>query len=184
VRVGFVQSLSNKATINGSCILGLGFVQGLSSGSLPNYNYSPIITNTGSVTRNADNISKTNVLNSSNDFTFYFEDYVYLNQTGQYFSFSSPFSAYLSRYAVSQQTLRFRYNSTNYTFSAPVGLFKFIIKKDNVSIKLFFNGILTHTITTLPTGLSTFTLIESSCIKSMFFNSALTDAQAIQLTTL
>lgn len=145
---------------------------------------SLIKTVSGSVTRNADSISKTNVLNTSNDFTFYFEDYAYLNQTSQYFSFSSPFSAYLSRYAVSQQTLRFRYNSTNYTFSAPLGVFKFIIKKDNVSMKLFFNGILAHTITTLPTGLSTFSLIESSCIKSMFFNSALTDTQAIQLTTL
>jgi hypothetical protein len=184
VRVSFVQSLTSSTTVNGSCILGLGFVQGLASGSLPNYNYSPIITNTGSVTRNADSISKTNVLNSSNDFTFYFEDYAYLNQTGQYFSFSTPFGAYLSRYAAAQQTLRFRYNSTNYAFSAPLGLFKFIIKKDNVSMKLFFNGTLTHTITTLPTGLSTFSLIESSCIKSMFFNSALTDTQAIQLTTL
>ena len=52
-------SLSSSTTVNGSCILGLGFVQGLASGSLPNYNYSPIITNTGSVTRNADVISKT-----------------------------------------------------------------------------------------------------------------------------
>ena len=145
---------------------------------------SLIKTVSGSVTRNADSISKTNILNSSNNFTFYFEDYAYLNQTSQYFSFSSPFGAYLSRYAVSQQTLRFRYNSTNYIFSAPVGLFKFIIKKDNVSMKLFFNGTLTHTITTLPNGLSTFSLIESSCIKSMFFNSVLTDEQAIQLTTL
>jgi hypothetical protein len=58
------------------------------------------------------------------------------------------------------------------------------MKKDNVSIKLFFNGTLTHTISTLPTGLTSFSLIESLCIKSMFFNSALTDEQAIQLTTL
>lgn len=63
VRVGFVQSLSSKATINGSCILGLGFLQGLASGSLPNYDYLPIITNTGSVTRNADVISKTGLSN-------------------------------------------------------------------------------------------------------------------------
>ena len=63
VRVGFVQSLSNKATINGSCILGLGFLQGLASGSLPNYDYLPIITNTGSVTRTADVISKTRLSN-------------------------------------------------------------------------------------------------------------------------
>ena len=59
VRVCFVQSLSSSTTVNGSCILGLGFVQGLASGSLPNYEYSPIITNTGSVTRNDDVISKT-----------------------------------------------------------------------------------------------------------------------------
>ena len=65
VRVGFAQSLSSKATINGSCILGLGFAQGLSSGSLPNYNYSPIITNTGSVTRNADVISKNGLIGIS-----------------------------------------------------------------------------------------------------------------------
>lgn len=61
VRVGFVQSLTSSTTVNGSCILGLGFAQGLSSGSLPNYDYLPIITNTGSVTRNADVISNTNV---------------------------------------------------------------------------------------------------------------------------
>jgi len=65
VRVGFVQSLSSKATINGSCILGLGFVQGLASGSLPNYDYLPIITNTGSVTRNADVISKNGLIGIS-----------------------------------------------------------------------------------------------------------------------
>lgn len=63
VRVGFVQSLSSRATINGSCILGLGFAQGLASGSLPNYDYLPIITNTGSVTRNADVISKAGISN-------------------------------------------------------------------------------------------------------------------------
>ena len=65
VRVGFVQSLSSSTTVNGSCILGLGFVQGLSSGSLPNYDYSPIITNTGSVTRNADVISKNGLIGIS-----------------------------------------------------------------------------------------------------------------------
>jgi hypothetical protein len=65
VRVGFVQSLSNRATINGSCILGLGFAQGLASGSLPNYDYLPIITNTGSVTRNADVISKNGLIGIS-----------------------------------------------------------------------------------------------------------------------
>ena len=59
VRVSFVQSLSSSTTVNGSCILGLGFIQGLASGSLPNYDYLPIITNKGSVTRNADVISKT-----------------------------------------------------------------------------------------------------------------------------
>ena len=63
MRASFVQSLSSSATINGSCILGLGFLQGLASGSLPNYDYLPIITNTGSVTRNADVISKTGLSN-------------------------------------------------------------------------------------------------------------------------
>lgn len=63
VRVSFVQSLSSSVTINGSCILGLGFLQWLASGSLPNYDYLPIITNTGSVTRNADVISKTGLSN-------------------------------------------------------------------------------------------------------------------------
>ena len=63
VRASFVQSLSSSVTINGSCILGLGFLQGLASGSLPNYDYLPIITNTGFVTRNADVISKTGLSN-------------------------------------------------------------------------------------------------------------------------
>ena len=65
VRVSFVQSLSSSITVNGSCILGLGFVQGLASGNLPNYDYLPIITNTGSVTRNADVISKNGLIGIS-----------------------------------------------------------------------------------------------------------------------
>ena len=65
VRASFVQSLSSSVTINGSCILGLGFLQGLASGSLPNYDYLPIITNTGSVTRNADVISKNGLIGIS-----------------------------------------------------------------------------------------------------------------------
>ena len=60
VRISFVKSLTNSENVVGSAIIGLGYQQGLSSGSLPNV-YSPIVTTTTSVTRNADVISKSGI---------------------------------------------------------------------------------------------------------------------------
>ena len=59
VRISFVNGLSaNPTPISGTAIIGLGFYQGIASGSLPN-TFSPIITSGSAVTRNADVISKT-----------------------------------------------------------------------------------------------------------------------------
>ena len=58
VRISFVNGLNaNPAPISGTAIIGLGFYQGIASGTLPN-TFSPIITSGSAVTRNADIISK------------------------------------------------------------------------------------------------------------------------------
>ena len=58
VRISFVNGLSvNPVPISGTAIIGLGFYQGIASGTLPN-TFSPIITSGSAVTRNADIISK------------------------------------------------------------------------------------------------------------------------------
>ena len=58
VRISFVNGLSaNPTPISGTAIIGLGFYQGIASGTLPN-TFSPIITSGSAVTRNADIISK------------------------------------------------------------------------------------------------------------------------------
>lgn len=60
VRIAPVTSLLNSAPVNGSAIIGLAFLQGLASGTLPKV-YSPIITTAASAARNSDNIARTNV---------------------------------------------------------------------------------------------------------------------------
>ena len=64
VRIAFVTSLTNDDNIDGSAILGLAYYQGAATGTvgLQNYNYTPIITGAGAVTRNADVISKVNAI--------------------------------------------------------------------------------------------------------------------------
>lgn len=64
VRVAFVTSLTNDDNIDGSAILGLAYYQGAATGTvgLQNYNYTPIITGAGAVTRNADVISNVNAI--------------------------------------------------------------------------------------------------------------------------
>ena len=58
VRISFVNGLNVSPTpISGTAIIGLGFYQGIASGTLPN-TFSPIITSGSTVTRNADIISK------------------------------------------------------------------------------------------------------------------------------
>ena len=58
VRISFVNGLNaNPTPISGTAIIGLGFYQGIASGTLPN-TFSPIITSGSAVTRNADIISK------------------------------------------------------------------------------------------------------------------------------
>ena len=55
VRVGFVTALTNQNTIDGTAIVGLGYYQGSTSTvGMQDHSYTPIITTTAAVTRNAD----------------------------------------------------------------------------------------------------------------------------------
>jgi hypothetical protein len=63
VRVAFVTSLTNDNTLNGSAILGLGYQQGVVSGSTLPLTYNPITTGASSVTKNAETLTKVGIEN-------------------------------------------------------------------------------------------------------------------------
>lgn len=61
VRVAFVTSLTDDTNVDGSAILGLAYYQGAATGTtgVQNYNYTPIIAGAGAVTRNGDYLLST-----------------------------------------------------------------------------------------------------------------------------
>ena len=137
----------------------------------------------GSVTRGADDASNTNTIDSDNDFTFYFEStLIPENFGGKYFDNQS--NGYLSGYNIGGSNLRHRYSGTNYGFTAPEGVFKYLIRKDSTNMKFYLNGVLEYTITTLPTGTNDLELLGGKVHKTLLFPEALSDADCITLTTL
>ena len=143
------------------------------------YATSYIPTLASAVTRNADVISKTSVFNASEDFTFFYEGKTINNTTSIYFDLGSL------GYLVSippTHIFRFRYNATNYLAGASE-YFKYVIKKNSTNMKIFMNGVLLHTITTLPTGLVNLSMYVGEVDNLKIWKQALTDAECITLTT-
>lgn len=64
IRIGFVTSLTNQNTVDGTAIIGLGFWQGsTTTPNMQNHSYTPIVTTTAAVTRNAENLFSFNGYN-------------------------------------------------------------------------------------------------------------------------
>ena len=145
--------------------------------------YIPNHSGTGSVTRGADSCLDSNVIDADNDFTFYFESTLMPeNFTGKYFDNQS--NGYLSGYNIAGSNLRHRFSGTNYSFTAPEGVFKYLIRKDSTNMKLYLNGTLEYTITTLPTGTNDLELLGGKVHKTLLFPTALSDDECIELTTI
>ena len=136
-----------------------------------------------SQTKLADNATASSVIDAGDDFTLYFEstrmDYGF---TGVYFQATN--FGYLSGYTISNTNLRFRYSNVNYGFTASEGVFKYLIRKDSTDMRIYFNGALEYTITTLPAGIGNLNLSGGKIHKTMVFPTALSDEVCIELTTI
>ena len=97
--------------------------------------------------------------------------------------FNNAGIGYLSGYAIQDLNLRHRYSGSNYTYELPEGVFKYLIRKDSTNMKLYLNGVLKYTITTLPTGTNDLELLGGKVHKTLLFPTALSDEACIELTT-
>ena len=149
------------------------------------YPTSYIPTYGSTQTRAADNASHTGTIDADNDFTFLIESK----------SISSPNSSVNSEKFFdgigylninSSGNIRFRYNSTNYSSVGDfTQTFKWLLRKDSTSMKIYLNGTLTHTITSgLPSGSNNISFEGGMTKMFMTFPVALTDQECIDLTTL
>jgi hypothetical protein len=160
---------------SGSFIWGADFEAG-------SYPTSYIPTTTTAVTRVADAAPNTSFLDYDSDFTFFYSSNTRNNLIlSKYYDL---FLGYLTEYTSPGQNLRIRYSGTNYNMNAVSSYFKLAIVKNSTNVKIFLDGVLQHTITTLPTGLADITLEESQVLSIMVFPTAYSDAAAIALTTL
>ena len=134
----------------------------------------------GSVTRGAEDATNTGTIDADNDFTLFLQTKG--NADADLGVFFSGFG-YLD--TNSSAEIRFRYSSTNYVSNADPSVdFKFLLRKDGTNLKMYVNGTLEHTITTLPTGTQDINFEEGQHKQFLIFPEALSDADCISLTTL
>ena len=152
----------------------------LEEGSYPT---SYIPTYGVSQTRLKDNATASSVIDVDNDFTFYFESTLMAEGYGdKYFDTIGGFG-YLSGYNIGNSNLRHRLGS-NYVFTAPEGIFKYLIRKDSTNMKFYLNGVLEYTITPSLTGTRDLNLLGGKVYKTLLFPTALSDEACIELTTI
>ena len=143
---------------------------------------SYIPTSGGTATRSAETATSTNLLNAGDDFTLLVDLEPITRQatTEQYLSGSGDFG-FLDNSG--RNTMRYSFNATDYTFNiSGLGSQKILFRKDSTDYRVYFNGSLTHTIATLPTGVQDLVLGGGKFNKCLFFSSALTDAECKALT--
>ncbi len=145
------------------------------------YPSSYIPTYGSTQTRAADNASNTGTINADNDFTMLIESKSISSANSPKFFIGL---GYLN--VNSSGNLRFRYNSINYSRAGDyTQTFKWLLRKDSTSMKVYLNGTLEFTITSgLPSGSKNISLEGGMTTNFMIFPVALTDGDCIALTTL
>ena len=145
------------------------------------YSSSYIRTSSASVTRAEDLAQKANYIDADSNFTLMFEvePHQLVSSSHRFFNGSGDFG-FLDVNA--DNTLRYRFNSTNYTFTLPSsGSFKIAFVR-GTDYKIYYNGALAHTISTLPTGTQNLFLRGGKMNAVALWTSALTDAQSKSIT--
>ena len=149
-----------------------------------NFLTSYIPTSGATATRAEDLATEANAIDADSDFTLMFEitPLTLLSTSHRYFNTGGDIG-FLDNNADDQ--LRYRFDDTNYTMSLPnANAFKILFRKDSTDYKVYFNGSLAHTITTLPTGTQTLNLRGGKMKVSLLATSALTTEQCEALTAL
>jgi hypothetical protein len=148
-----------------------------------NFLTSYIPTSGATATRAEDLATEANAIDADSDFTLMFEitPLTLLSTSHRYFNTGGDIG-FLDNNADDQ--LRYRFDDTNYTMSLPnANAFKILFRKDSTDYKVYFNGSLAHTITTLPTGTQTLNLRGGKMKVCLLSTSALTTEQCEALTT-
>ena len=145
------------------------------------YPTSYIPTYGSAESRGADNAVNTNTIDADNDFTL-------LIESKSISSASSPKFlngiGYLN--VNSSGNLRYRYNSNNYSVAGDyTQTFKWLLRKDSTSMKIYLNGVLRSTITSgIISGSRDINFEGGMTTNFMTFPKALTDTECIALTTI
>ena len=167
-----------SATGNGSDGL---YAYGFQAEQDATYPTSYIPTYGTSQTRLADDAFNANTIDADNDFTMIIESKgITRTNSSLFFSGIGYLNINLNG------ALRFRYNSANHSTSGDyTQTFKWLLRKDSTSMKIYLNGILTHTITTgIASGSYDISLEGGMTTNFMIFSTALSDDECIELTTL
>ena len=149
-----------------------------------NFLTSYIPTSGATATRAEDLATEVNAIDADSDFTLMFKitPLTLLSTSHRYFNTGGDIG-FLDNNANDQ--LRYSFNGTNYTMSLPnANAFKILFRKDSTDYKVYFNGSLAHTITTLPTGTQTLNLRGGKMKVCLLATTALTTDQCEALTTL
>jgi hypothetical protein len=205
VRVGFVGDITSQVPITGSAILGLGYQQGVASGSTLPLTYNPITTGASSVTKNAETLTKVGVENliGQTEGTLLVKGYQF--DRGIVLRIRNSGSTTLNRIAIfcasndGKVECAITKNGTavNSTVLTSPSVFKKNIAfvYSNLGFKVFINGaiIFTHTYATQTDFTAVLNELNLGSVSERatarfelvaLWKTQLTDEQVIQLTTL